>query len=80
MDTVEVRRMSCTRCSSARWPDEEALKTQRYAVSAGNELEVREPMLRYLGAGFPIRGVHEATEDEVRRYGPVAAGTINLLS
>jgi hypothetical protein len=26
-------------------PDEEALKTQRYAVSAGNELEVREPML-----------------------------------
>jgi hypothetical protein len=58
----------------------EALRTQRYAVSAGNELEVREAMLRYLGADFPVRSVQVATDDEARMYGPIAAGTINLLS
>jgi hypothetical protein len=60
--------------------DEEALRTRRYAVSAGNELEVREAMVRHLGADFPVTSVQEATDDEARRYGSIAAGTISLLS
>ena len=34
--------------------DDKGLRTQRYAASAANELEVREAMLRYLGKDFVI--------------------------
>ena len=59
--------------------DDEGLRTQRYGVSAGNELEVREAMLRYLGAEFSIKVIREASKDEMQKFGELPAGTIKLL-
>ena len=59
--------------------DDKGLRTQRYAASAANELEVREAMLRYLGKDFVIKSVRKASDDEIRRHGSLPAGTITLL-
>ncbi len=59
--------------------DEEGLRAQRYAVSAGNDHEVREAMLRHLGADFSIKEIREVSEDEIRNVGELPAGTIALL-
>jgi len=59
--------------------DDKGLKTQRYAASAANELEVREAMPRYLGKDFVIKSIREASDDEIRRHGSLPAGTITLL-
>ena len=59
--------------------DDEGFRAQRYAVSAGNDREVREAMLRYLGAEFSIKEIREVSEDEIRNVGELPAGTIALL-
>jgi hypothetical protein len=59
--------------------DDQGSMRQRYAVSAGNELEVREAMLRYLGADFSIKSIREISEAEIRKYGEPPAGTIALI-
>jgi len=59
--------------------DHEGLRSQRYAASASHELEVREAMLRYLSKDFAIKSIREASDDEIRRHGPLPAGTITLL-
>ena len=48
-------RLKCTKRFICVISDEEGLRAQRYAVSAGNDHEVREAMLRYLGADFSIK-------------------------
>lgn len=56
--------------------DDEGLRRQRYAVSAGNEWEVREAMLRYLGAHFSIKVIREVVQNlktlALRILGPPA--------
>ena len=59
--------------------DDEGQRTQRYAVSAGNEEEARKAMVRFLGTEFRIRVIREATLEEAHHYGEIPAGTITLL-
>lgn len=53
-------------------------KSVRYAVSAGNEHEVREVMVRKLGASSQIEEIKEAEGNEGRGL-KISAGEIKLL-